>query len=327
MKVLVTGPDGLLGSHLVRELTESNYSVKALVHPQSESPTLDGIPVELVKGDLADDSLDMAELVGGCRYVFHCAAITHMWAKSNLVWKVNFEGTKRILDACAKSKVERLIFTGSASSYQFGSIDQPGNESNSFPQAYRGIPYMESKRKATQLVREYVEKGIVDAVIIAPTFMLGDLDSGPSSGELTRQFLRRGLRFVPAGGRNFANARDVAKAMISSVKKGKSGETYIAGGQNMQYLDFFSEVARVAKAKPPRWILPKSILLAAGAAGSLVGKLKNSKAVFNLRMAKLSMLGTYYSSKKAIDELGMPQTSLVTGIEQTISGLKKYNHI
>lgn len=317
----------MLGSHLIRELIAKDYSMRVLIQPQSDSPTLDGLPIDLVSADLTDESMDIAQAVKGCRYVFHCAAVTSQWADPKLVWKVNYEGTKGILDACVKENVERLIFTGSASSFQFGSIESPGSERDDFPSAYRGIPYMESKHKAMKLVCEYVKKGVIDAVIVAPTFMLGDLDFRPSSGELVRQFIQKGFPFVPSGGRNFANARDVAKTMVSAMKKGKSGETYIAGGQNMQYLDFFSRVARLAKVNPPRWIAPKSALWTIGAAGSVYGKLSRKKAVMDLRMAKLSMLGTYYSSKKAVDELDMPQTPIEIGIEQTISGLKKYNHI
>lgn len=325
--VLVVGGDGLLGSHLVRQLIMRGFAVRVLVHPKSTSPTLDDQPVEKITGDLLDDSPVVEQAMKGCRYVFHLAAITDLWANPDLVWKVNFDGTRKVLDACVKQGIDRLIFTGSASAFQFGTLDNPGDEQGAFPSAYQGIPYMESKFKAAELVRKYVKRGDLDAVIVAPTFMLGDLDAGPSSGELIRQFIVRALRFTSPGGRNFACATDVAAAMISATEKGRAGESYLAGGRNMLYSDFFAEVARIADMRPPRWVLPPFAVVAAGAMGSLAGKFTKGRAPLDLRTARLSILDTYYTADKAVKELGMPQTPVETGIKDTIRGLKEFGHI
>lgn len=273
-KVLVIGADGLLGSHLVRRLIERDYTVRVFVQPQSKSPTLDGLPLELIKGDLLDADGKLEQAVDGCRYVFHCAAITDMWADRDITWKVNLDGTRRVLDACLEKEVQRLVFTGSASSFQFGTIENPGDESGSFPTAYRGIAYMESKHRAMQLVLEYVDRRGLDAVVVAPTFLLGALDWRPSSGELIRQFLKRKMRFTSPGGRSFVHASDVALAMAAAAaEKGTKGQCYIGAGHNLSYLDFFTRVANIAGGvSPPRFVLPKSAIMACGAAGSLYGK-------------------------------------------------------
>ena len=328
MKAFVTGGDGILGSHLVRALCARGFSVRVLVQPGSSSPTLRGLPIEIVEGDLLEDGQALGEAVRGCGLVFHCAAVTDMWAAPRLVWRVNLEGTEKVLEACSREGVGRLVFVGSASSFAFGTIENPGREDGAFPAAYRGIAYMESKHRASALVREYVDVRGLDAVTVAPTFMLGALDWRPSSGELVRQFITRRLRFVTPGGRNFAYAPDVADAMISAAERGETGRSYICGGHNMRYMDFFTAVARVAgNVEPPRFILPGSLVKAGGVAGSLFERVTGRRAALNAKMAKLSLYGTYYSSDRAVDELGMPQTPIETAIEETLKSLREYGHI
>jgi dihydroflavonol-4-reductase len=327
-EVLVIGADGLLGSHLVRKLIERGCAVRVFIQPQSKSPTLDGLPVKLIKGDLLDADGRLEQAVDGCRYVFHCAAITDMWADRDITWKVNLDGTRRVLDACSEKGVQRLVFTGSASSFQFGTIENPGDESGSFPATYRGIAYMESKHRAMKLVLEYVDQRGLDAVVVAPTFLLGALDWRPSSGELIRQFLRRKMRFTSPGGRSFVHASDVALAMVAAAEKGRKGQCYIAGGHNLSYLDFFTRVAKIAGGvNPPRFVLPKTAIMACGAAGSLYGRVFSKRPPLDLRMARLALCGTYYSSDKAARELDMPCTPIDDSIAESIKSLRDYRYV
>jgi dihydroflavonol-4-reductase len=327
-KVLVVGADGLLGSHLVRKLIAQDYKVRVFVQPQSNSPTLDGLPVERLEGDLLSENGKLAAAMRDCRFVFHLAAITDLWASPELVWKVNLDGTRKVIDACLENGVQRLVFTGSASSYSFGSQDSPGDENGPFPGQYQGIAYMESKYQAVKLVQSAVTKRGLDAVIVAPTFLLGAYDWRPSSGELIRQFIRRRMRFTSPGGRNFAYAPDVAGAMLAALHKGKKGQAYIAGGHNCSYLDFFSRVARIAGGLPaPSIVLPQAAILASGVVGSLYGKILSKQPRLNMTTAKLSLYGTYYSSDKAVRELGMEQTSLEQAIEESIASLREYKYI
>ena len=324
--VLVTGADGLLGSHITRKLLEEGFSVRVLVQPGSKSPTLEGLPVERVTGDiLSGESLEGA--VKGCGHVFHCAAITDMWADKDLTWRVNFAGTRNVLDACVREGIGRLVFIGSASSFQFGTLDNPGDESGPFPEAYRGQAYHKSKHKAMNLVKEYVAEKGLDAVIVAPTFMIGSYDYRPSGGELIVQYIRRGMRYVSHGGRNFVNARDAADAAVRALERGGTGEVYIAGNKNLTYFDFFSKVADIAATKPPRWVLPNALVLAVGAAGSAYRAVSRRPALIDLRIARLSLCTTYYNPGKAMSELGMEKTPIEVAIEESVESLKQYGHL
>jgi len=327
VKILITGADGLLGSNIVRELIERNFSVRVLIQPGSPSKTLDDLSLEKIDCDLLGDKEVLAESISGCDAVFHCAAITDHWADPDVTWKVNLEGTRKVLDACVKAKIKKLIFVGSASSFQFGAAENPGDENGSFPPQYAGVAYMESKHRAMGLVKEYVSEFGLDAVIVAPTFMFGPYDSRPSSGELIRQFINRGMKFTSPGGRNFVHVRDVAKAAVNALEKGKSGECYILGGENLTYLDFFSKVAKLAGISPPRIVLPGPLILLGGTAGSLIGKITGKTAMINYRIARFSLLSTFYSPAKAIRELDMPQTPIERAIEESIQCLKEHGRI
>jgi len=324
--VLVTGADGLLGSHITRKLLDGGFAVRVLLQPGSKSPTLEGLPVEHVTGDiLSGESLEGA--VKGCGYVFHCAAITDMWADKDLTWRVNFDGTRNVLDACVREGVGRLVFIGSASSFQFGTLENPGDESGPFPENYRGLAYNESKHKAMDLVKEYINDKGLDAVVVAPTFMIGSYDYRPSGGELIMQYLKRGMRYVSRGGRNFVNARDAADAAVKALERGRTGEVYIAGNENLTYFDFFSRVADVAAAKPPNRVVPNTLVLAVGAAGSAFRAVSRRPALIDLRIARLSLYTTYYDPGKAISELGMETTPIETAIEESVESLKQYGHL
>lgn len=324
---LVTGADGLLGSHLVRRLLEGGISVRAAIEPKSDSPALKGLEVDQRACDLLADNGGLDEAMAGCDCVFHCAAITDMWADPEVAWKVNLEGTRKVLDACLKNGTRRLVHTGTASSFAFGPVDQPGDETGAFSPVYRGTPYMESKHQAMKLVFEYTKDRGFDAVVIAPTFLLGAFDYRPSGGELIRQFIKRGLKYVSSGGRNFAYAGDVAGAAVLALEKGKTGAAYITGGENLTYMDFFTRVARIAGVEPPRKVMPKTLIMVAGAAGSAYARVTGKRAMINLKMAKFSCYNTYYSSRKAAAELGMTFIPIETAIEESIESLREYGHV
>ena len=328
MKVLVTGADGLLGANLVRELLTEGHSVRAFVLRNSAARTLRGLDIETMGGDLLDeDSSVLAGALRGCEAVFHCAGLTDLRAPEDLMWRVNVAATRRIVDASVLAGVGRFIHTGSASSIQFGPIELPGDERGGFPPAHRGVAYAESKAAASKFVLDRVARDGLDALVVAPTFMLGPFDERPSSGELIRQFVRRRMRVTSPGGRNFAYVGDVARAMVSALQRGRSGETYLLGGTNLSYLEFFSLVAHATGMDPPRVVPPKGVVLAAGYAGSAAQAITRRPVTLDRTMARLACKQTYYDSSKAQAELLMPRTPVEQAIDESIRSLREYGHL
>lgn len=327
MKFLITGADGLLGNNLVRELLAEGHSVRVLLHPSSQATSLSELPIESVRGDITKDLSAMAEAVKNCDGVFHCAAITDLLAPRDLMYRVNLLGTQNIMEACLKNGVKRLVFVGSASSFQFGSLSSPGNEKGGFAPSYKGVSYMESKHAAMELVQQYIRYKGLDAVIVVPTFMLGSHDTRPSSGELVRQHVMKNMRFTAKGGRNFVHVKDVARGMMLAYETGKCGENYILGHQNLTYSEFFQMVNEALGRKKRQFILPRLAILLAGACAHLVQKFTKTKKMFNFQTARLATLETYYTPEKAVTQLGMPQTPIQIAIQDSLNALKDHGHL
>ena len=326
-EVLVTGADGLLGSNVVRELLEQGDRVRVLVQPGSKAQALNGLPLRIFKGDLLDDPAELQKAVSGCDTVIHCAAITDFSADPDLVQRVNVEGTRNIMDSCLSTGVGRFIHVGSASSFQFGGLENPGDEEGGFPEVYEGIHYMRTKYEAMNLVKDYVESFDLNAIIMAPTFMFGPHDSRPSSGEMIRQFIINNMIVTAPGGRNFVHVKDVARAIVAAQEKGRQGESYIVGGENLSYLEFFSKVARITGQSAPRVAVPKLLLYVGGLAARVYEGLAGKRLIFNLSIAVSSSLHAYYSSNKAERELGLTHSSLDDAIRDSLQSLVEYGHL
>lgn len=325
MRAIVFGADGLLGSHLVRQLLGAGHSVRACVAPGSPSPSLAGLPVERVEACLRAGGAAVSDAVRGGEVVFHAAAITDLGAPAELTWEVNDGGTERVISACLEHAVRRLVFVGSASSFAYGPKDAPGDERGEFPAAHRGVPYMESKRRATERVLEAVRTRGLDAVVVAPTFMLGDHDARPSSGELIRQFLLRRSRWVPGGGRSFAHAADVAGAAIAAADRARRGAVYVLAGANLTYAEFFARVAeRVGLPRPQA--LPRGAAVGLGAAGAVAGAVLGRGAPL-ATAARLAGEGCFYDPSRAIRELGLRQTPVEQGIDDALRSLRRFGHL
>lgn len=139
MNVLVTGADGLLGNNLVRELIAQGYQVRVLLLSESSASVLSGLDVRRYHADISVNSSEIDEATKNCSAVFHCAAITDLNASYDLMEKVNVEGTRNIIESCIKNNVNRLVFVGSASSFQFGDLSNQASTTNSDSTKYKNF--------------------------------------------------------------------------------------------------------------------------------------------------------------------------------------------
>lgn len=326
MKVFVTGADGLLGANLVRELLSRGIEVRALIEENSRSPALADVSVEKVTGNILEHPDALASKIKGCEAVFHCAAVTDQRAEPALTWKVNYDGTENVLKASVYAQVRRLIAVSSASIFGFGTKENPGDETRPTAEVYKGSAYVESKKRAAELVLKFVQEGKIDAVVAAPTFLLGKYDWRPSSGELILQYLKMKMPVVTKGGRNFVHASSAAKALANALEKGKTGECYILGGENVSYKDFFTLVAETAGVQAPRAVVPPVLMKSVGALGSLYGLLRGKQTLLNYKTACMSLCESYYNAQKAAAELDLPPTDLRSAVEDSLESLGKYGH-
>ncbi len=326
MKVFVTGADGLLGNHIVRELLADGYTVKALIYPGSQSRTLEGLPIERVDGDVCNVN-ELRQIMSDCELVIHAAASTKIWPpRAKDIWEINLNGTKNIVDIAIAQKIKRLVYVSSASSFQIGSKANPGNESQPFDGFRYKLDYIDSKYKAQEYVLQATRERGLPAVIINPTFMFGEYDTQPSSGKMIIAVYKGVLPGYSSGGKNFVYAKDVARACVNALTKGRLGECYIAGNINLSYQELFKKMAPILGVKPPSISLPNLAILLFGYLGTFMGKLLRRTPNISHATAKISCDGQYYSPEKAVFELGMPQTPIEDAIASAFNWLKTNNY-
>lgn len=300
----------MLGSSIARELIHSGFGVRAMTLPGSPAGTLKGLDIELFGGDLLNPR-DTDKAVAGCDALIHCAGNTNTWpARSARTRAVNIDGTTNMIQSAPNSNISRFIYTGSASSFGFGTKDKPGNEASPYVGRKYGLDNVDSKREGLQLVLNAWRQHGLPALAIAPTFMFGPFDTKPGSGRMILSVKQRKIPGITHGGKNFVYSRDVAIAHVNALGSGKAGECYIAGNANLSYREVIPIIAHIVNARPPSLLFPDAMILASGLAGSLLGRTFGFEPSLTLEMASVSCDGQYFDCSKAVRELGMPQTDI-----------------
>ena len=245
MKALVTGANGLLGSHVVRELAEAGYVVRALVREGSNLRSLDGANLELVYGNVLNVA-DLRKALETCQVVVHAAARTVQWPSDyDSYYEMNVRGTELLLQASRDAGVGRFIYVGSANAFGPGTIEKPGTESTPFTHQQYTSGYMRSKFEAQNLAIRFAEQHHFPVVVVNPTFMLGPYDTKPSSGKILLMGYSNRIMPVPPGGKNFVHVTDVARGIRQAIEKGRAGQCYLLAGENLSYLQFFRKMKAV----------------------------------------------------------------------------------
>ena len=327
MKVLVTGADGFLGNNIVRELLERGLEVRVFLQEGRTVQTLDQLAIEKTYGDLINAS-DVEQAVEGCDYIIHTAANTSIWPRrSEIVRRVNYNGTLNIIHAALKANIKRLVSIGSANSFGNGTISNPGNEETPSTAGKFGLDYIDSKLSAQEAILEHVNNHGLDAVIINPTFMLGPYDTKPSSGELLLALYHQKIPGYTASGRNFIYVKDVATAACNALTMGRNGECYIMANENMTYKDFNQLVADELDIKPPKLFIPKPFILAYGLISQALAYIMGKPPVVSYTVARLSNETNYYTAAKAVKELKLPQTSIKIAIREAFDWFKENGYL
>lgn len=316
MNVLVTGPDGVLGSNLLRELLSKGYTVTALVEDGKKSPTIDDLPITRIGGNLLNED-EIVNATKGMDVVIHCAASTNMFpSRSEIVNKVNIGGTENIIKGCQQNNVKRLIYCGTANSFASGSLDNLGTEKNEYGAWHYKLDYMDSKYKAQVMVLDKVKNEGLDAVVVNPTFMIGPYDSRPSSGAMVIGIANGKVPGYTYGGKNFVAVKDVAVAITNAITKGRTGECYILGNENLTYKAAFDKIASTIGVKPPKRKLSSGMVKFIGRMTSFFAKVFRFYPQLTTELAILSTEEHYYSPDKAREELGLPTTPMEVAFKE-----------
>lgn len=332
-RIFVTGATGLVGGNLVRELSARGEDVRVLVRRNSNTMAVDGLKgVEKVFGDITDKE-SLHEAMEGCDRVYHCAADVRMWiVPMEQMRKINVEGTRNVLETARDKGVRRVVHVSTVDAIGFstpdgwGTREKPSNETVPFQNERFAVPYMITKYEAQQVALTMNKLGL-EVVIVNPTYMLGPWDVKPSSGAMIIEVAKGLAKGYTTGGNNFVHIKDVVSAMITAMEKGRPGELYILGNENLSYKEIFTKVAKVVGVHPPRFKIPKIISLTAGFFGTLYGQFTGTEPNINHLTAAMGYVEHYFDSSKAVRELGMPQTPIEVAIEDAYRWFLEHGYI
>lgn len=302
MKILVTGATGFLGNNLARKLLQLGHEIVTTVRPTSDLRPLDGLDVETAHANLTDASA-MAPVVEDVDLIVHSAAMIqlgHSKRESSIAFNV---GSTEALAQAARRREIRMIYVSTVDTLPDSKDGAPIDEQSYGKAAKYDCSYVASKQAASAAFDEEVSKGL-DGVTVCPGFMLGPNDWKPSSGEMLLTVAKLPLFFVAAGGCSVVDVRDVADGIILAIAKGDTGEKYILGGENLSYMELWTRMAKVIGCWPPRRKMGNLLAGVVGKSGDLISKFCKEELVVNSAALSMGQLLNWYSSQKAIDELG-----------------------
>ncbi len=305
MKIFLTGATGFLGSHVASVLAEQGADLRLLVRPTSNLKNLEGIKAETATGDLRDPG-SLEKAMQGCEVVFHVAADYRLWLRDpQEMYRSNVEGTRAILEAARKNKARCVVYTSSVATIGFTGNGQPADEDSPVSLAAMIGHYKRSKFMAEQLALEAGRNGM-RVVTVNPTTPVGERDIKPTpTGRIVVDFLKRKFPAYVETGLNLVDVRECALGHVAAMEKGRSGERYILGGEDLTLKQILDKLGEISGLPSPKVKLPYFVAYAAGFvdenfSGRLLGR-EPRATVETVRMGRKKM---FASSARAERELG-----------------------
>ena len=324
MKAFVTGASGFIGGNLVRLLLQQGYAVRSLVRPTSRLDNLQGLDIEVVVGDLNDSQL--FDLMQGCQVLFHVAAHYSLWQKDReSLEKNNVLGTRNVLAAARRAKIERTVYTSSVAAIGVGVSGTVIDETYQSTLEKLVGDYKKSKFLAELEAMRAVTFG-QDVVIVNPTAPVGAWDIKPTpTGDIIVRFLRRQMPVYVDTGLNIIDVRDVAWGHLLALERGKSGDRYILGNQNLTLKELLDLLEEVTGLPAPRQAIPLWLpLTVAWVDEKILGPWGKQPSV-PLDGVRMSQKRMYYNASKAVKELGLPHSSIRVALQDAVDWFRTYS--
>jgi dihydroflavonol-4-reductase len=304
MVTLVTGATGFVGSAVARRLLAAGHAVRVLARAGGDRRNLAGLDVEIVEGDLLDPR-SLARAAVGVEALFHVAADYRLWVPDPAaMMRANVDGTGHLLRAARDAGVRRVVYTSSVATLGIDPAGRPSDEATPVSFADMVGVYKQSKFRAEEEVRRLAAEGL-DLVIVNPSTPIGprDVKPTPTGRIIVEAAAGRMPAFVDTG-LNVVHVDDVAEGHLAAFEKGRAGERYILGGEDLSLGRILAIVAGLAGRKPPTVQLPLGLVLPIAYLAEAWARLSGAEpfaTVDGVRMARKKM---YFSSAKAARELG-----------------------
>jgi dihydroflavonol-4-reductase len=306
-RVVITGAAGFIGSAVARAVQARGAKIVALVEPGADDRNLEGIDAECAVADIRDLAAVRAACAGA-RFVFHLAAIYRFWARDpRIFYDVNVGGTLNVLAAARAAGCERLVFTSTVGVLGVGRTraGEPADETCYADIAQLYGSYKRSKYAAEHEALRACAEGL-DLSIVLPTFPLGPGDTRPTpTGKLALDFLNGRMPAFADTAMNVAHVDDLALGHIAALESGRTGRSYILGGENLSMRAILQTLADYTGLPMPRLQAPRRLVLAAGAASTLIeGRLLRRDPHVPLEGARMSSAKMIFADERARAEIG-----------------------
>jgi dihydroflavonol-4-reductase len=328
LKVFLTGATGFLGSHVAHVLAEQGAGLRLLVRSTSNLKNLEGLKAETATGDLRD-AASLQRAMSGCDTVFHVAADYRLWLRDpQEMYRSNVNGTRAVLEAARQNNVSRVVYTSSVATMGFTANGHPADEDSPVSLSDMIGHYKRSKFMAEQLALEAGRSGL-HVVTVNPTTPVGEHDIKPTpTGRIVVDFLKRKFPAYVETGLNLVDATVCARGHIAALEKGKSGERYILGGENLTLKQILDKLGKITGLPSPRIKLPYAFAFAAGVVDeAITGGLLHREpraTVDTVRMGKKKM---FASSDKAERELGWKIVPVEPALRRAVDWFRENKYV
>ena len=325
---LVTGGSGFLGSAVVRALIERGVRVRALVRASSPRENFRDLDCEVVVGDLTDrESLKAA--LKGVRYLFHVAADYRLWARDpSEIIRANVEGTLNLNREALAAGVERIVYTSSVAALRVAGATAPVDEAAALSPEEAIGAYKRSKTMAERAVEDMILREGLPAIIVSPTTPIGPRDIRPTpTGRILLDAARGRIPAFVDTGLNFVHVDDVAAGHLLAFEKGRIGERYILGGENLTLRQLLETIAELAGRKAPRLRLPRAPLMPLAFAAERLARLTGKEPLLTLDGLRMSRYRMFFTSAKAERELGYRSRPYLEGVADALGWFRTAGYL
>jgi dihydroflavonol-4-reductase len=304
-RVLVTGATGFVGSAVARAVLRRGFALRVLVRANSPRRTLAGLETEIVEGDMLD-AASLAPAMQDVRYLFHVAADYRLWARRpGDIERHNVEGTRLVMRAALAQGVERVVYTSSVATLRVDHRTEAATEDAPVSGAEAIGAYKRSKVVAERLVEQLVAHDGLPAVIVNPSTPIGARDLRPTpTGRIIVEAARGRMPAFVDTGLNVAGVDDVALGHVLALERGRIGERYILGGDNLSLRELLAEIAGLTGRKAPRVRLPVAPLYPLALAAETLARFTGREPFLTRDGLAMSRNRMHFSSAKAKRELG-----------------------
>ena len=326
--VLLTGASGFVGSAIARALVAAGYRVRAFVRAPGARASLAGVSVEIVEGDIRDADA-VAHAVRGAGHVVHAAADYRLWTRDAAELRaINVEGTRVVMEASRDAGVARIVYTSSVATLAPRPDGAPADETVLLTETQAIGAYKRSKIAAERLVATMVARDALPAVIVNPSTPIGPRDARPTP--TGRMIVEAASGRIPAfvdTGLNLVHVEDVAAGHVAALERGRVGERYILGGEDVPLVNMLRDIAAFVGRRPPRLRLPRGPLYPVAAASELIARMTGREPLLTLDGLRMSAHRMFFTSAKAARELGFSARPYREGLQDAIDWFRRAGYV